>query len=65
MGLMSYAASIAMVQPAHLAVGQEIPKETTKPCVINSGQRSSLPDCPTAQTVFSYASQRAIRPIFA
>ncbi|KAH3834062.1 hypothetical protein DPMN_107380 [Dreissena polymorpha] len=48
-----------MVQPAHLAIGQEIHNETTKHCA-------------TAQTVpqlrrrgFSYASQCAIRPLFA
>ncbi|KAH3751953.1 hypothetical protein DPMN_186561 [Dreissena polymorpha] len=49
-GLMPYADSVVIVQPAHFAVGQEILNKTTKSCVMYSGQRSSWPDCPTAQT---------------
>ena len=40
MGLMPYAAIVDIDKPGNLAVGKEIPSETTKPCVNYSGQRS-------------------------
>ncbi|KAH3817389.1 hypothetical protein DPMN_118923 [Dreissena polymorpha] len=54
----------AMVQPAHLAVVQEVPDRTTKSCVILRTAQL-LTRWRNAQIGRSYASQRAIRPIFA
>ena len=50
MGRMPYVASIAMVQPAHLAVGHEAHNETTKLCA--TAQTGLLLREPTRHTTY-------------